>query len=89
MATTFIERSVKASWGIPCIQGADGRLWVGKGKECGFGEQFGPEEEDAVQEALERGRGNRNGHFWVDFKKRIVTMQVGAPYQNTHHSESF
>jgi hypothetical protein len=62
---------------------------VGKGKECGFGEQFGSEEEDAVWKALEKGRGNRNGHFWVDFKNRIVTMQVGGGWENTQHTESF
>jgi hypothetical protein len=89
MATAFIERNVKAGWGVPCNQGADSRLWVGKGKVERFGEQFDSEDEDAVLEALERGRGNRNGHFWVNFRTRTVTMQVGAPYENTHHAESF
>ena len=89
MATAFIERSEKAGWGIPCLQDVDGRLWVGKGKVCGLGDQLGSEIEEDVWEALERGRGNRNGHFWVDRKKRIVTMQVGAPHENRHHKEFF
>jgi hypothetical protein len=87
MATTFIERSVKAGWGIPCNQRADGSLWVGKGYECPLGEQLDDEIEEAVREALETGRGDRNGRFWVNLKKRIVTMQVGASYENRHHEE--
>ena len=91
MATMFIKRSEKAAWGIPCNQTADGRLWVGKGNgdECALGEQLGSEREKAIREALETGRGDRNGRFWVNLKKRIVTMQVGASYENTHHRESF
>lgn len=88
MATIFIERSTKAGWGIPCNQRADGSLWVGKGFECEFGDEL-PDIEEDVREALEIGRGNRNGRFWVSRKKRTVTMQVGASHENTHHTESF
>ncbi len=66
MATAFFGRSEKAGWGIPCNQRSDGSLWVGKGYECELGEQFGHEIEEAVREALEVGRGNRNGRFWVN-----------------------
>jgi len=86
---SFIERNEKASWGIPCNQGADGRLWVGKGKMCGYAEQFSLPEEVSILEALERGRENRNGHFWVDRKKRDVTMQVGESLANLQHTEPF
>lgn len=27
----FVPREVKATFGIPCTEGVDGRLWVGKG----------------------------------------------------------
>lgn len=89
MATAFIERSEKAAWGIPCNQRADGTIWVGKGFRCSLAEQLGDEIEEAIREALEAGRGNRNGRFWVNLKKRTVTMQVGASYENTQHTESF
>lgn len=89
MAVTFIEQSEKAGWGIPCNQRADGSLWVGKGFECGLGDQLGSETEETIREALEVGRGNRTGRFWVNLKKRIVTMQVGASHENIHHAESF
>jgi hypothetical protein len=83
------RRSEKAGWGIPCNQGAAGRLWVGKGKVCGFGDQFSVEEEKAVRAALDKGRENRNGHFWLDRKKRVVTMQVGESYENRQHRERY
>jgi hypothetical protein len=89
MATTFIERNVKAGWGIACLQSADGLVWVGKGKVCRYAEQFSVEEEDAIRDALERGRGNRNGHLWVNRQKRIVTMQVGLGYKNCHLPKPF
>jgi hypothetical protein len=89
MKTTFIERSQKAAWGIPCNQRANGSLWVGKGYECELGEQLGSDIEARVQEALEAGRGDRNGRFWVNLKKQLVTMQVGESYENKHHVESF
>jgi hypothetical protein len=89
MASVFIPRSEKATWGIPCNQRADGSLWVGKGYECGFAEQLGDETEQAVCEALEAGRGTRNGRFWVNLKRRTVTMQVGASYENRQDTELF
>lgn len=89
MSTMFVERSEKAGWGIPCNQRANGSLWVGKGYECELGEQLSSEVEEAVREALATGRGNRGGRFWVNLKKRIVTMQVGASHENAHHTESF
>lgn len=89
MATTFIERSEKAGWGIPCNQRSDGSLWVGKGYECELGEQLGIEVEESILKVLAAGRGNRNGRFWLNLKKRTVTMQVGASYQNTHHTKAF
>jgi hypothetical protein len=89
MASVFIQRSEKATWGIPCNQRADGSLWVGKGYECGLGEQLGDGIEQAIREALEVGRGSRNGRLWVNLKKRTVTMQVGAGYKNRQHTEPF
>lgn len=88
-ATTFIARSQKAAWGILCNQRADGSLWVGKGYECGLDEQLGSEIEEAVRVALAVGRSDRNGRFWLNLKKREVTMQVGASYENRQRTVSF
>jgi hypothetical protein len=62
---------------------------VGKGFECGLGDELGSAVEEAVRKALTKGRGSRNGRFWVSLKKRIVMMLVGASFENRHHRESF
>jgi hypothetical protein len=71
----FVPRNEKAKWGLACNQSADGRLWAGKGYERPLGGQF-PDEAEAVRQALEQTRGNRNGRFFVDFENRKVTMYV-------------
>jgi len=89
MQTVFFERSEKAAMGIPCNQKSDGSLWVGKGYKCPLAEQLGAEIERAVRKALERGRGDRNGRFFVNIAKRTVTMYFGASYDNDVKTETF
>jgi hypothetical protein len=88
MATQFFARSEKAQWGFACNQSADGRLWAGKGYACPLAGQF-PDDAEAVRQALEQTRGDRNGHFWVNFETRIVTIQIGASYENTVEQTAF
>ncbi len=82
MTTQFFSRTAKAQWGFACNQSANGRLWAGKGYECLLGDQFGEEIAEAIAQALETGRGNRNGRFWVNLATRTVTMQVGLSFEN-------
>jgi hypothetical protein len=88
-AGTFISRREKASWGIPCNQSADGRLWAGKGYEKSLRGQFGEEVASQISEALTRGRGERTGRFWVDLETRTITMMVGNSNDNEQEQISF
>ncbi|HEV2548664.1 MAG TPA: hypothetical protein VGU20_15090 [Stellaceae bacterium] len=90
MATgVFISRQVKASWGLPCNQSADGSLWAGKGYEKGLEGQFGHSVAQAVRQALARVRGDRCGRFWIDLEERTVTMMVGDSVDNEVVTEPF
>lgn len=80
MATTFYAREVKARFGIPCTEDCRG-LWMAKGRSprgLPLDELIDPDEVAAIQDALEMGRGNRLGRFWVDRSNRKVTMMVGT-----------
>jgi hypothetical protein len=67
----------------------DGSLWAGKGYECSLAEQVGEEYAQAIARTLENTRGNRCGRFWINLAKRIVTMQVGAAYENEVEEAQF
>jgi hypothetical protein len=85
----FVARAVKASWGIPCNQNSVGDLYVGKGFTTTAESQFGNDTPDAIKRALSRRRGDRNGRFWVDLKKRKVTMAVGESADNRYDDVSY
>ncbi|HEV8573477.1 MAG TPA: hypothetical protein VGR43_02095 [Dehalococcoidia bacterium] len=85
----FIPRREKAAWGIPCNQNADGDVFVGKGYEKSVASQFGVEIERAVKRALQRGRGDRNGRFWVDLETRQIKMAVRESADNEYGPVSF
>jgi hypothetical protein len=87
--TIFISREVKASWGLPCNQNAEGELWAGKGYKKRLVGQFGKKAESDILTALTTGRGNRNGRFWVDFEERTVTMMVGEAADNKYKQVKF
>ena len=80
----FIPRAVKASWGFPCNQKADGSLWAGKGWECPLADQLGERTAADIRKAIERTRGGRNGRIWVNLKRRAVTMAVGESSDNEY-----
>jgi hypothetical protein len=82
MATSFIPRQVKASWGIPANQNAEGELFVGKGWATPFATQFPPNVTTRVVGCLAQNRGARNGRFWVNLATETVTMQVGDGADN-------
>ena len=82
MATTFISRQVKSSWGIPANQNAEGELFVGKGWGTPFFSQFPPEIATRVVRCLAKNRGSRNGRFWVNLATVTVTMQIGEAAEN-------
>ncbi len=86
---TYHPRQVKAEWGIPCNQDANGDLWTGKGYKKTLASQLSAAEAAAIKRAIDRGRGDRCGRFWVDREKKIVTMMVGASEDNTPHKESY
>ena len=87
--TTFISRQVKASWGLPCNQNAEGVLWAGKGYEKRLSGQLGKKVESDVLVALTAGRGDRNGRFWIDMEERVVTMMIGEAADNKYKQVSF
>jgi hypothetical protein len=89
MVVEFISRQEKASWGIPCNQSANGKLWVGKGYVCLLAGQFGPKNAAAIAGALARGRHERNGRFWVNLEKQDVTMAIGNSADNRYAKETF
>jgi hypothetical protein len=90
MATSvFFPRSEKASWGIPCNQNAQGEIFVGKGMTCPFATQFSPEMTARVLRCLARNRGDRNGHFWVNFATLTIMMQVGDSASNRTEAARF
>jgi hypothetical protein len=78
----FIARVEKASWGIPCNQNAEGRLFVGKGFVKTLESQFGAQLAADVSQALSRVRGDRCGHFWLDFETRSIRVQIGESHDN-------
>jgi hypothetical protein len=85
----FIPRAVKASWGFPCNQKADGSLWAGKGYECPLEDQFEEDMVSDIRNAIQRTRGSRNGRFWINLKSRVVTMAVGESSDNEYDSAVF
>lgn len=85
----FIPRAVKASWGFPCNQKADGSLWAGKGYECQLEDQLGQRTVADIRKAIERTRGSRNGRIWINLKSRSVTMAVGESSDNDYDSALF
>jgi hypothetical protein len=89
MTAKFFSRRTKAQWGFACNQSADGRLWAGKGYECSLADQLGSDVAEAIAQALEETRGNRNGRFWINHAERVVTLQVGAPHANDVAEASF
>ena len=89
MTTRYYTRNVKAEWGIYCNQSADGRLWVGKGYRRSLAGQLGEAVAAAVRDALEDGRGDRCGHFWLDLETRTLTMMVGVSYENEVEQVTF
>jgi hypothetical protein len=44
---------------------------------------------DAVRQALKKGRGDRNGRFWIDLEEREVTMAIGESADNKYKTASF
>jgi hypothetical protein len=87
--TVFISRQVKASWGLYCNQNAEGVLWAGKGYEKRLSGQLGKKAETDILAALTSGRGDRNGHFWVDMEERTVTMMIGEATDNKYKQVKF
>jgi hypothetical protein len=85
----FIPRAVKAAWGFPCNQKADGSLWAGKGYECPLEDQVGERMAADIRKAIEMTRGGRNGRFWINLKSRTVTMAVGSSADNEYDSAVF
>jgi hypothetical protein len=81
MATTFITRQEKSLWGIYCNQNAEGELFIGKGWGTTFASHF-PEITARVQACLAENRGDRNGHFWINFATETITMQIGDGADN-------
>jgi hypothetical protein len=87
--TVFISRQVKASWGFPCNQNAEGVLWAGKGYEKRLSGQLGKKAESDLLAALTAGRGDRNDRFWVDMEERMVTMMIGEAADNKYKQVKF
>lgn len=88
MAGAFISRQVKASWGIPCNQNANGELFVGKGFVVSLASQL-PEIASRVERCLAVNRDGRNGRFWLDKAKEEITMMVGEASENTYLTRPF
>lgn len=89
MATNFIPRQEKSSWGIPANQNATGELFVGKGWGTPFSSQFPPDITTRVARCLAENRGNRNGHFWVNLATKTVRMQIGDGADNKTQPAKF
>lgn len=88
MAGAFISRQEKSSWGVPCNQRSDGALFVGKGYGTSFESQFDGISA-RVTKCLRENRGDRNGRFWIDVKKKTVTMAVGESSENSYQTSAF
>lgn len=85
----FIERNIKASWGVPCNQSADGNLWTGKGYALTLESQFGAPAAADLARALEKARGRRCGRFWINVAARTVVMAVGAAEDNSYQKAPY
>jgi hypothetical protein len=84
MAGAFISRHEKSTWGIPCNQNAQGKLFVGKGYGTPFDTQFATDITSGVKTCLSTHRNGRNGRFWVNLQKKTVTMAVGESSENKY-----
>lgn len=89
MAGAFISRHEKSTWGIPCNQNSQGKLFVGKGYGTRFDTQFAKDLTDRVTRCLATNRNGRNGRFWVNLEKKTVTMAVGESSENRYQTESY
>lgn len=89
MAGTFISRQEKSTWGIPCNQNAEGKLFVGKGYGTSFDSQFPDALVARVVRCLSNNRNGRNGRFWINLKKETVTMTVGESADNRYQTKPY
>ena len=89
MAGSFISRDEKSSWGIPCNQKSDGELFVGKGYRAPLADQLSGAVAARIARCLTDTRGDRNGRFWVDLEKEVVTMAYGESSANTYKKAKF
>jgi hypothetical protein len=89
MAGAFISRHEKSTWGIPCNQNSEGKLFVGKGYGTPFETQFAEELAGRVKRCLATNRNGRNGRFWLNIEKKTVTMAVGESSENKYLSKSY
>lgn len=64
-------------------------LWAGKGYKKRLSGQLGKKAESEILAALTKGRGNRNGRFWVDMEESIVTMMIGEAADNKYKQVAF
>lgn len=89
MAAAFVSRHEKSTWGIPCNQNAEGKLFVGKGYGTSFDSQFPDATATRVLRCLATNRNGRNGRFWVHLKKETVTMAFGESSENKYLTKPY
>ncbi len=89
MAGAFISRHEKSTWGIPCNQNAEGKLFVGKGYGTPFDTQFADELTARILRCLTANRNGRNGRLWVNLEKKTVTMAVGESSENKYLTKPY